>query len=415
MSRPKREAEAVSAADGIRGGRAGDFARGGGPASYDGSLVNGALSASRAVARAEAVLRERIETGFYPPRQWLPAERTLAADLGVHRGAVRIAIDRLAGEGLIQRNARCRPVVSGGAREMSSDMKRRPAARTLASRFVALIMGHRGFEQGASVEQRIFWGMNEVLTREGCHGTFLDLGEEDASDEENARREAELLRYAIDGGFGGVAILPRAYRSNRAVLQEAARVRPLVLVDHMIAGVETDHAGVDNLGSMRTLARHLIGLGHTRIAYITSTTPINTVQDRLEGYRAAMRNAGLTPLVLFAGNEHDCEHLDFHWRRPGGERPTAILCVNDWLATIVYRRLTAMGLSVPGDISLAGFDNVVHTLPNGVGLTTVAQPYEEIGRSAARLLLARMASSGSLPRHVELPATLISRASVIAP
>lgn len=365
------------------------------------------------MAHAEAVLRERIETGFYPPRQWLPAERTLATDLGVHRGAVRIAIDRLAAAGLIQRNARCRPVVSGIGREPGGDLKRRPAARPLASRFVALIMGHRGFEQGASVEQRIFWGMNEVLTREGCHGTFLDLGDEDASDEENAKRESELLRYAIDGGFGGVAILPRSYRSNRAVLQEAARVRPLVLVDHMVAGVETDHAGVDNMGAMKALTNYVVGQGHRRIAYITSTTPINTVQDRLEGYRAAMRHAGLTPLVLFAGNEHDTEHLDFHWLLPDGQRATAILCMNDWLATIVYRRLVAMGLSVPGDISLAGFDNVVHTLPNGVGLTTVAQPYEEIGRSLARLLLARMASSGSLPRHVELPASVVPRESVV--
>lgn len=324
-----------------------------------------------------------------------------------------MAIDRLADDGLIERNARCRPVVNWVSREPSSgDLKRRPVRRPTATRFVALIMGHGGGEQGATVQQRIFWGMNEVLARQGYHGTFLDMGEEDISDEQNAQLEADLLRYAVESGFSGVVILPRAYRSNRVTLQEAAREVPLVLVDHMIGGVEADHAGVDNFNAMRAAARHLIELGHERIAYVTSTTPINTVQDRLEGYQSAVRAAGLSPLVVFfAGTGLDYDHLDFHWQRPAEERPTAILCVNDWLAMIVYRQLTAMGLSVPRDVSLAGFDDIVHVLPNGVGLTTVAQPYEEIGRSAARLMLNRIALPDSHPSHIELPAPLVPRGS----
>ncbi|HEX5324567.1 MAG TPA: winged helix-turn-helix domain-containing protein, partial [Capsulimonadaceae bacterium] len=112
------------------------------------------LGASRSAARAEAVLRERIETGVYPPRQWLPAERALAAELGVHRGAVRMAIDRLASDGLIQRNARCRPVVSWTSHNNgASEIRRRPAVRRTASKFIALIMGHGGFEHGPSVQQ----------------------------------------------------------------------------------------------------------------------------------------------------------------------------------------------------------------------------------------------------------------------
>src|SRR5579862_9594725 len=177
------------------------------PKNYSGILTTpdtdsepSSLSANRSAARAEAVLRERIESGVYPHRQWLPAERTLAAELGVHRGAVRDAIDRLAGDGLIQRSARCRPVVNWVSGTPSADgRKRRPVLRPTASRFIALIMGHGGGEQGATVQQRIFWGMNEVLTRKGYHGTFLDMGEEDISDEQNAQREEELLRYAKIG------------------------------------------------------------------------------------------------------------------------------------------------------------------------------------------------------------------------
>lgn len=370
-----------------------------------------------AAARAEHVLRNRIRTGVYLAAQRLPTERALAAELGVHRGAVRAAIGQLALAGLIERNACCRPVVAPASFKGTGCARgyKTTAGRPAASRFIALIMLRFTFEEGAAVQQRVFWGLNSALSNQGYHATLLDLGEERLTDEENARQEENIVRYALKQDFAGIVACTRSYRGSRSVLQEAARQRPLVLIDHLIAGVEADYAGTQNFAGMRKAAEHLIGLGHKRIAYATSAEPINTVQDRLEGYRSAMRAADLAPRVLLAGNERDCAGLDSEWQRPAAERPTAVLCLNDWIALLLFSRLTMLGLSVPGDISMVGFDNIVHSLPNGVGLSTVAQPFEEIGRSAGELFLCRQRLPGAMPMHVELPAVLIPRESSAAP
>ncbi|RYF58756.1 MAG: hypothetical protein EOO39_33905, partial [Cytophagaceae bacterium] len=102
------------------------------------------------------------------------------------------------------------------------------------------------------------------------------------------------------------------------------------------------------------------------------------------------------------------------FRLPKEQRPTAVLCVNDHTAMNVCRRLLQLGLQVPEDIELTGFDDNCSVLPNGVGLTTVAQPFEQIGSAAAEVFLRRYASQGDnllASRHIELPARLIIRGS----
>ena len=93
------------------------------------------------------------------------------------------------------------------------------------------------------------------------------------------------------------------------------------------------------------------------------------------------------------------------------QRPTAAVCLNDYTAVGLSERLEYLGLSIPKDVALTGFDNIVPTLPNGMGLTTAAQPYEEIGITAVDLLMRRIKASASPPVSVELPAGLIIRAS----
>src|SRR5579884_1643885 len=133
--------------------------------------------------RVASTLRARIYAGVYQPGQWLPTQRTLADELGVNRRAVNAAVRELAGEGLLRCQAGCRPVVLRAAR---TGLRRMPAQTALraagapaaqrsmaSSRLVALVMWHGGFEQGATAQQRIFWGMNQALAQAGCHGVFL--------------------------------------------------------------------------------------------------------------------------------------------------------------------------------------------------------------------------------------------------
>ena len=377
----------------------------------------------RVSERVVGILSDRIQSGAYSAGHLLPTERALAADLGVHRRSVRAAIDYLVQEGLVSRRPNCRPMVAGaGLRPFeSSDSPATPrtANRISAANLIALIMWHGGgpLEHAGTSQQRIFWGMNQSLTKLGYHAVFLDLGGQIGSEEENAVREAGHLRYIRDQGFGGALFYPYAYRSNRELVREVSRAVPLVLLDRKISGVDTDFVGIENRRAMFEVTEHLIAQGHRRIAHITRSEPIQSVQDRVQGYLDAMHGAGAserTEMLLTVPSYHDERYwtvLDAVFRLPKEQRPTAAACVTDYMAVGFAEHLESLGLSSPGDVAVTGFDNIVPTLPNGVGLTTAAQPYEEIGMAAVELLMRRIKNRHAPPMSVELPARLIVRGS----
>ena len=395
-------------------------------------------------------MRQAILSGKYPAGTWLPTERELAEDFGVARRAVRRAVDILAEEGLVVCRPRFRPVVAAlSAKPFSlppAPSAPEPAlpsfapARTQSgagSRLVALVMWHGDpEEQGVTAQQRIFWGMNRRLAQDGFHGVFLDLGgpvhakresalreERDlrySSESENAEREAAHLRYVLEHGFAGLIFYAYAYRRNRELIQEIARRMPLVLIDRMIPSIQADYVGVANYRAECEATEYMLSLGHRRILFVTTAEPINTVQDRVEGYRQAMAEAPGGPLpenVLTALSNWSVPEwpiFESLFQMPEERRPTAIVCVNDHTAMNVCRRLLALNLRVPEDISLCGFDDNCAALPNDVGLTTIAQPFEQIGGAAADAFLARCSEpfpGVAPPRHIELPARLIVRSS----
>ena len=363
---------------------------------------------------ATEMLREGIHLGRYTHGERLPAERALAEEMGVHRRVVRAAITQLVEEGLVSRRPYCSPVVQ--AQSGPSDPSA-AAAKLSASRLVALVMWHGGpLDTGRTAQQRIFWGMNQALGQAGYHAVFLNLGEIVGTEQENADREAAHLQYVLDQGFGGAIFYPYAYRSNRGLIQEVSQRLPLCLIDRMLPGVEADFAGSENYQGMFAAATHLLQQGHRRIAYITKSEPINPVQDRLQGYLHAMYTALNTDrdeLVLTAPsfNGEDWTLFDTIFRQPTDKRPTAAIGFNDYEAERTVRRLRQLDLRVPEDVALVGFDDIVQTLSSGVGLTSVAQPFEDIGRTAAGLFLRRIDTPAAPPAHIDLPTRLVIRDS----
>ncbi len=375
---------------------------------------------------AVTALRECIQSGYYGQGERLPAERVLADELSVHRRIVRAAVAQLITEGLVSRRPHCSPVVCSPPRQaspkhLSPSLTGAAGPGLSASRFVALVMWHGGpLDTGRTAQQRIFWGMNQTLGQAGYHAVFLDLGGSIGSEEENAAREAEHLRYVLEQGFGGAIFYPYAYRSNRKLIQELSQRLPLCLIDRMLPGVEADFVGPQNCQGMLAATTHLIQQGHRRIAYITKGEPINPVQDRLQGYLHALNEALHTDrdeLVLTAPSfdGDDWTLFDVVFRLPPEERPTAAIGFNDYEAERTVRRLHLLGLKVPEDVALVGFDDIVQTLPNGVGLTSVAQPFEEIGQTAAGLFLSRIKNPAAATIHIDLPTRLVIRSSSSEP
>ena len=368
--------------------------------------------------KVAGMLRERIRSGYYQAGDRLPAERVLEEDLSVDRRVVRAAIAELDKEGLLIRRPNCRPIVQVLPPQASEADESRSVSQFPSSRLVALVMWHGGpGDDAGTAQQRIFWGMNQALGQAGYHGVFLDLGEEVGNEEQNAEREAMHLRYALDHGFGGILFYAYANNSNRELIQEVSRRMPLVLIDRMVPGVESDFVGSENRRSMYDATKHLIGLGHERIAYVTKGDSINTVHERQVGYLDAMRktfgsHANEMVITAPAPDNDSWTVFDAVFGLPKQQRPTAVLCVNDDEAVRVAKRLSEVGLSVPGDVSLMGFDNIVRTLPTGASFTTVAQPFEDIGKAATKLFLRRMTDPNALPIHIELPTEMIARHSV---
>jgi DNA-binding LacI/PurR family transcriptional regulator len=320
----------------------------------------------------------------------------------------------------------CRPTVGLSVRRATEPrrVEAQPergnaVSRISASNLVALIMWHGGgpLEHAVTSQQRIFSGMNQSLMKRGYHAVFLDLGERIGSEDENAAREAEQLRYIRDHGFGGAMFYPYAYRHNRELIEEVNRSVPLVLLDRKISGIDTDFVGIDNHGALADITRHLIAQGHRRIAHVTRFEPIHTVQERILGYTDTMRSKDSPDMeeMILNGPAYDDHRawtvVDAVFGQPAGKRPTAAACSNDYMAVGLAKHLENLGLSVPTDVALTGFDNIIPALENGLGLTTVAQPYEEIGIAAVDLLMQRIEDRSSPTRSIELPAPLVIRAS----
>lgn len=164
------------------------------------------------------------------------------------------------------------------------------------------------------------------------------------------------------------------------------------------------------------MTQYCIGLGHRRLAYVTLCEPINTVQDRMQGYLNAIRDSfgddrfEMVIMVPWYGVSN-WPLFDAVFALPADERPTAVVCLNDYAAVRVAERLEFHNLKVPADVAIIGFDNIVQFLPGGMGLSTVAQPFEEIGKTAANILLKRLDFPTMPPVHMELPCRLIVRDS----
>lgn len=184
--------------------------------------------------------------------------------------------------------------------------------------------------------------------------------------------------------------------------------------------VRVSSVGIDDRGAARTVVEHLVQLGHRDLALLGGSLdePFHWAgaSDRMAGVLDALRSAGLdlpdhrsvtTDWTAADGAAGTSAILE----TPGAP-PTAIVCFSDELAIAAMGVLRQHGLSVPRDVSVVGFDD--HDLAGHVGLTTVHQPVETLGRRAAGLLLRRLADAEDRTRHEVLPTRLVVRESTAA-
>ena len=196
---------------------------------------------------------------------------------------------------------------------------------------------------------------------------------------------------------------------------------PLVLIES-IRGIQASMVDVDNVAAARGAVEHLIELGHTRIAHFAGPQYSSHSDERIEGVRrahSAQRHVFTDDDVIYAGAGLEDGYrasIEFFRDRGPAERPTAVTCYNDLVAIGVLRGLRELGLDVPGDVSVVGFDDIDVASYLAVPLTTVRMPRREIGRRATQMLIESVEAEGSLPpRKVLLETELVVRASSAPP
>jgi LacI family xylobiose transport system transcriptional regulator len=201
--------------------------------------------------------------------------------------------------------------------------------------------------------------------------------------------------------------------------QLAASAIPLVALDPTGEPLHsTPSVGATNWSGGVAATRHLLDLGHRRIAVIGGPAEFLCARARLDGYRAAMDTAGATvdPALVRTGLFRFEDGLSAGRELLGlPEPPTAVFCGNDLQALGVYEAAREAGVRIPRDLSVVGFDDVEYAQWCGPPLTTVRQPLVEMGTAAANLVLTLAAGEQPEQVRVELTTTLVVRQSTAQP
>jgi len=360
------------------------------------------------------LLRQLIVSGHWRNGDRIPSEPQLAQSLKISRSTVRIALQSAELEGLITRS---------------------PGRGT----FVTYQPGKRQNTQYIGYVTRNF---HNDIHRVLLSSTETELRSADYrvifSNAHNNDEEVLVLQQLLDDNIQGLILWPNANPTADQIdiLQRYRALGiPIVFVDRRVDGIEADYVASDNFGGTVNLVSHLVELGHRHILYLCSNIRnLFPIEERLRGYRAVVHQHHLhayQPLLINSPPHNFFLEADIHTLLDTSSDeliaqiiellqkveplPTAIACVNDALAILTMRALKRMGLQVPTDISVVGFDDIDLAAYMPVPLTTVLQDAHTIGQVAARLLLDRLDGFSVPPRHEVVPTHLQIRMSSSTP
>ncbi|MFQ5708955.1 MAG: GntR family transcriptional regulator [bacterium] len=342
-------------------------------------------------------LIEQIDQGVIRPNEQIPTEEELVGKTGLARATVRQAIQNLVNLGYLFRKR--------GLGTFVIDRKADDHRQTIVGVLVPDIRGGyapelaRGTGDEAARNQHsiIICNTDDSLVRADIHAD-------------------RLIEHAV----GGVIFVPTAAsdKKNRSLVEKFTRKNiPVVLADRAIPDVEIDCVTTDNFHGAYELTKYLILKGHEKIAILLSTL-FTTENQRLEGYKQALteHHIPVDPSLIFAKPEPYVEKVYLEHVRAilrQQEKFTAVFAGHDRIAYLFYSVAHEMGISIPEDLSLIGYDDLAFANSYSATLTTMHQPIHEMGEESMKLLLSRIGGDQSGPKKIVLRSRLVERASVL--
>lgn len=229
---------------------------------------------------------------------------------------------------------------------------------------------------------------------------------------ENAAVEIEAVRQMVQRRVDGLIVIP-ADGSGSNLSAPEFRNLPIVTLDRPIPGSRFDTVQAENRQAGEMAVDHLISHGHRRIAFLALGRQLFTMKTRHQGYEAAMRKAGLEAQAYFDCRTQEIvtDLLRSLWSQR--DRPSALCTSNGLTTRYALQALKDLGLAVPRDMAIIGFDDVELAELMRPPLTVVRQPVVELGRMAAALLFQRLLATGTPEpqKKVILPVELVLRRS----
>ncbi len=351
-------------------------------------------------------LRHHILSGKAVPGSKLPSESEFQRGLEISRSTIRQALNNAEAEGLIER-------VPG----KGSFVRLTPLEKGTKNNLV----GYITFDFHSEFQGQLLSGAESVIRKNGYRMLFCNSNG-------NIDEEDKLLDQLVSDKVLGILIWP-AYSSDtsRRLFQLAdQRQVPIVLMDRTFEELMNDYIISDNFKGAYEAVSYLISLGHKRIVFLSRPIlKLLPIAERLRGYRQAMVDNGFTPLdpwiVGSAENERgyslqlngtvnrEIEQIEELIRNKN--RPTAVFSMNDLMALEVSKAAKLVGLEIPSDISIVGFDDMDIVSYFDIPLTTVHQDTYYMGRRSAELLVERIRGYAGAPRREVIPTYLRIRTS----
>ena len=236
---------------------------------------------------------------------------------------------------------------------------------------------------------------------------------------ESVPRQMHFLETLREYNVDGLLLTPAVGTPKAHLTRVLEWGLPIVQVSRYVAGVDTDYVGNDNRLATELATRHLLSLGHQRIAYIGLNRLTSTGRDRYAGFRAALKGVEKRSVEKYAGDARvvECAATRADGFRAimslfsAGDPPTAVVCFSDVLAFGAMLGLRHMGLEPGQECSVVGLDDVDEAALWQPALTTVAIDRDKIGQVAGRLLTDRIAEPDRPTERVVLAPRLVARES----
>jgi len=345
-------------------------------------------------------LRKGLASGQYRSGVRLPSEAELTRRFKVSRMTVVKAIQQLQQEGLVVRRAG-----SGtyAAQEAIGE-----------SLVFGLLIPDLGQTE---IFEPICRGM--VRSPQARKHSLLS-GHSFASAEDKEEQAKQLCRHYLDQKVNGVFFAPLEFsahrdRVNREILKSLDQANiPVVLLDRcglaFPAAGKHDLVGLDNRRAGYVVTEHLLKLGAKNIAFLARRGSVETVEARIVGCREALyaQGQGLADTVIVRDEAMDAEEIGRILKERTIE---AFVCANDHTAANLMKVLQELGVRIPGEVRIVGFDDVSYANFLPVPLTTMHQPCGDIGAAAMSAMLERIGNPSLAPRSILLDAHLVVRQS----